>query len=1053
MPARSTSIDPMAHTKINGAVWYERRIDSDGFGFYTLDVDNLPIPMTYYDVITDICRCFNARLYMSGGVFNFVNPFTAYTATTARAFRYTKALTGTGADENWRASVDKSAYARDTGGTDTLLPQAYKVESTYLHLTGNNIIALPYYIASTTPYTIGAVLAGTGNKINLKYNNLVSVIKTASPTVSFQYYSYHKLTIKIGAYYLVGDDYLTHITSWSLTPGYFSHRKLFMAAANGGFVDTISIITPDIPADGVATFEVEFDKVELPNGINAAGDFSNYTCVFYAASVGFLLNDEALMSFTFDSTLSGTPNTKYTIDAGETYIGDGITNTSPGALKVYTGSAWVYSGSQWRRKDTGTAYPIGQLRVLEIHGLCYKSVYMLQGSIFGRQINMMPDIDRRYYYINEDYVCQLGTYDYDEQTMSGEWYKMTGHLMTETTGGGSGKKWPVPTGSNPSDDPGILYQITNNYITAATIALSDDGLTPGDEITEIPVTLIGRAVFNVGDEIIIFDPSTGNYQELTIDDIQAAEDEAISVVLATILYNFPAGSRIMYAGAFEARFLQNRPEVVEVLDSTNLLTSHLYSHLRVNKGTAATVTIPDDDTLRAQIGAVVVVEQAGVGAVSVANAEGVTIIGDTTVTARYGTITLTKVASNTWHSVASGSSVEQYWQRNTTTLSPATAGDNVEVTANNTNGAVKGAGTTGKGVIGSSTSNYGVQGGSSSSYGMYGQSTTGIGIGALSGTNYALQAISALGIPAFFQRSSANTNTIEIQAIFRRNATSAGGNGIGLSFDYEIFNSASASPVSVRHIYKLTDVTNGAEDAAYEIWLLSGGVLAVKLTLSDIGKLWTPSATIGDVAGGDYTEIEPDGTIRFHGDATVWRDELNELVGKQLTTPGSDIVQNLTEQSLEFKSSADIGDYVNMSIQLNHDRKLGSDIEPHIHWEQTSADTPNWLIAYRWQIQGGTKTTTWTYQRWTDSAAEWSSGTLNQITSFGYITPPEGDGISDIVQFRIFRDFDDDSELFGDIVDETYVPSEDPISGSVYATMFDIHIEIDTVGSRQLYVK
>jgi hypothetical protein len=142
-----------------------------------------------------------------------------------------------------------------------------------------------------------------------------------------------------------------------------------------------------------------------------------------------------------------------------------------------------------------------------------------------------------------------------------------------------------------------------------------------------------------------------------------------------------------------------------------------------------------------------------------------------------------------------------------------------------------------------------------------------------------------------------------------------------------------------------------------------------------------------------------------------------------------------------------------MSIQLNHDRKLASNIYPHIHWEQTSAATPNWLIAYRWQIQGAAKTTSWTYQKWDSSAAEWSSGTLNQITSFGSIAAPEGDGISDILQFRIYRDNDDDSELFGEIVDETYVPAEDPIGGSVYAAMFDIHIEVDTMGSRSEYSK
>jgi hypothetical protein len=156
-------------------------------------------------------------------------------------------------------------------------------------------------------------------------------------------------------------------------------------------------------------------------------------------------------------------------------------------------------------------------------------------------------------------------------------------------------------------------------------------------------------------------------------------------------------------------------------------------------------------------------------------------------------------------------------------------------------------------------------------------------------------------------------------------------------------------------------------------------------------------------------------------------------------------VQNIPEASVTFKNNSDLTDYVTMSIQVNHDWKHGSDIFPHIHWWQAGSVTPNWLIQYRWQAQGTAKTGTWTYQPWTSNAYTWSSGTLNQISAFGTITPPAAASLSDIVQFRILRDVDNDSSQFA---------GTDPAAAvDVDAVNFDIHIQVDSFGSNQEYVK
>jgi hypothetical protein len=202
----------------------------------------------------------------------------------------------------------------------------------------------------------------------------------------------------------------------------------------------------------------------------------------------------------------------------------------------------------------------------------------------------------------------------------------------------------------------------------------------------------------------------------------------------------------------------------------------------------------------------------------------------------------------------------------------------------------------------------------------------------------------------------------------------------------------------------------------------------------------------GNVIGGNYTAFEYDGTMHAAGSATTFRDELQSLASSTLVSPSGDFQLDQAEAAIEAKTSARYPtDYVVTNHQLNHDWKNGSVIFPHLHWWQTTANTPHWVIAHRWQRQGQAKTTAWTPLRWTTNAFTWTSGTLNQISAFGGITPPVGYGqVSDIVQFRVHRDYTNASGLF---------TGGDPVAASQWMVNFDTHIECDTSGSRGEYTK
>jgi hypothetical protein len=190
----------------------------------------------------------------------------------------------------------------------------------------------------------------------------------------------------------------------------------------------------------------------------------------------------------------------------------------------------------------------------------------------------------------------------------------------------------------------------------------------------------------------------------------------------------------------------------------------------------------------------------------------------------------------------------------------------------------------------------------------------------------------------------------------------------------------------------------------------------------------------------DYSQFAVDGTLTQIGNATTYKDELGRLSGAKLTSPSSKVVQDDAEGKFYYKDTATMADYLWLNIQLNHDRKLGAAIYPHLHWEQSSANIPNWLIEYRYQTQGQPKTTAWSNIAYSSHAFTYNSGSLNQITIFPAITPT-GDGVSDILQIRIERDTANASGKFG----------ADPLVGNAYVVDIDVHKECSALGSNVEY--
>jgi len=209
----------------------------------------------------------------------------------------------------------------------------------------------------------------------------------------------------------------------------------------------------------------------------------------------------------------------------------------------------------------------------------------------------------------------------------------------------------------------------------------------------------------------------------------------------------------------------------------------------------------------------------------------------------------------------------------------------------------------------------------------------------------------------------------------------------------------------------------------------------------------TEPARFGNYPLGNYTQIDPDGSIRHFGKATCWKDMVADLFGKKLNNNTGRVDYDWDNNALKFQndgSLSTVADRVQGNLEINHEFKVGVGIvfKPHIHWFQQDVNlSDKYVIGMKYRLQRNNNLTTqdWTtlelvlndgQEIWTPPAlgsGEW----FNQISSFPDITVDCG--ISDTLQFQMTR--------------------TDSFSQNILVYFMDVHGEIDSPGSRDVIVK
>lgn len=189
--------------------------------------------------------------------------------------------------------------------------------------------------------------------------------------------------------------------------------------------------------------------------------------------------------------------------------------------------------------------------------------------------------------------------------------------------------------------------------------------------------------------------------------------------------------------------------------------------------------------------------------------------------------------------------------------------------------------------------------------------------------------------------------------------------------------------------------------------------------------LWVGSGT-------SYVEIDGIKGLRLFGNATVFDDLTFDLTsGKQGALDKPDF--NYTEGGYAFPQN-DTDEILYLTKQMPHNWKEGSTVDPHLHFRQTNSSWPVFKIDYRWYNVGDDIPAGWTTLVFDTPMVSYVTGTIHQIADSSGTVSGVGKTLSSMFQVKLYRD-------------------DNVVTGDVVALQFDLHYEIDSLGSREEYVK
>jgi hypothetical protein len=135
----------------------------------------------------------------------------------------------------------------------------------------------------------------------------------------------------------------------------------------------------------------------------------------------------------------------------------------------------------------------------------------------------------------------------------------------------------------------------------------------------------------------------------------------------------------------------------------------------------------------------------------------------------------------------------------------------------------------------------------------------------------------------------------------------------------------------------------------------------------------------------------------------------------------------------------DTAEKIYITAQMDHSKKLDTNIHLHVHYIQSEATQPTFTAEYKFYNNGEAIPGSWTTVNTSDAQGSkgvftYSSGSIMQIGAFPFIAPPSNEDVSASLDLIIYRNDND-------------------VTGDILVKEIDVHYEINNMGSRDEYVK
>lgn len=563
--------DPLKNTRFQHKTLIE--IDSKGNFKY----------LSCYDVLVQIMTLTLSRLTWKNGAF-FVEQIPVREAINFVERRYDKDGTfiDSGSVTDGNITIDQSSVAKLATTVQTWLPALKRAKVIYNARNRRNFIAGNEWTDASGSEVDGGNIVKNASITTLNVTgNLHTKFTNTNLTTTSLIYAFFKVRVKVGSKYLERTHTFNPGLSYSGGEWVDDNTYYYLAASLSDIQGTVGATTnnyqqlsfssPVLIESGNLTFHFEHVDLRTNQGVLIDPADLDLEWEFTNANVEVLYNGTIAgqsQSTTYNSYNVGVSNNNSAVKKIETIIGDGTTPNSFGHLEIYTGSDWEDSDG-WQVAATGDTENISRLLAQELIALNKKPVRKLQGSIRGTFESWHRLNDGTY-----SWLFLSGTYSSESNVTTGEWFAISRDKTgifdevpndAPTTGGddGGGNVIDPDVGNNPTNG-GFVKVDSDKQLPSQTvgdifgITVIDSGITAGDTIASLPISLIGSdSVINAGDTIKLVNPITNATQNFTVSSNVGANDTNLIIESTVLNGDFPAGSFIVVESVTSAANISN----------------------------------------------------------------------------------------------------------------------------------------------------------------------------------------------------------------------------------------------------------------------------------------------------------------------------------------------------------------------------------------------------------------------------------------------------------------------------------------------------------------